>query len=99
MATVINHEPLFSTDLKYFKALQIIGGKTIFDRYKLASNMLDNFDERYRYFLSYPVKEGDRVEFHGIKAKNNTKKPGESGFYLFYYQIRIYNLLLRIEIW
>ena len=72
MATVINHEPLFSTDLKYFKALQIIGGKTIFDRYKLASNMLDNFDERYRYFLSYPVKEGDRVEFHGIKAKNNT---------------------------
>ena len=72
MATVINHEPLFSTDLKYFKALQIIGGKTIFDRYKLASPMLDKFDKKYRNFLAYPVKDCDKIEFHGIKSKQDT---------------------------
>jgi subtilisin family serine protease len=71
MATVINHDPLFNTDLKYFKALQIIGGKTIFDRYKSASQMLDKLDEKYRNFLAYPVKDGDKIEFHGIKAKND----------------------------
>ena len=72
MATVINHEPLFSTDLKYFKALQIIGGKTIFDRYRLASPMLEKLDEKYRYFLAYPVKDRDKIEFHGIKSKQDT---------------------------
>ncbi len=72
MATVINHEPLFSTDIKYFKALQIIGNKTIFDRYKLASQMLDKLDERYRNFLAYPVKDFDKIEFHGIKPKQDT---------------------------
>ncbi len=71
MATVINHEPLFCTDLKYFKALQIIGGKTIFNRYKLASSMLDKLDEKYRNFLAYPVKDGDKIEFYGIKARND----------------------------
>lgn len=71
MATVINHEPLFSTDLKYFKALQIIGGKTIFDRYRLASSMLEKLDEKYRYFLAYPVRDSDKIEFHGIKARND----------------------------
>ena len=61
MATVIKHELLFSTDLRYFKALQIIGGKTIFDRYKLASSMLEKLDEKYRNFLAYPVKDGDKI--------------------------------------
>ena len=72
MATVINHELLFTTDLKYFKALQIIGSKTIFDRYRSASQMLDQLDERYRNFLTYPVKNLDRIEFHGIKSKLDT---------------------------
>lgn len=71
MATVIKHEPLFSTDLKYFKALQIIGGKTIFDRYKLASHMLEKLDEKYRNFLAYPVKDGDKIDFYGIKTKQD----------------------------
>lgn len=71
MATVINHELLFSTDLKFFKAVQILGGKTIFDRYKLASLMLDKFDKKYRNFLAYPVKESDKIEFHGIIARND----------------------------
>lgn len=42
MATLINHQFLFSTDLKYFKDLQIVGGKEIIDRYQLASSMLEN---------------------------------------------------------
>ncbi len=71
MATLINHEPLFSTDLNNFKALQIIGGKTIFDRYKLASSMLGKLDEKYRAFLAYPVKNNDIIEFYGIKARTD----------------------------
>lgn len=70
MATVINHIPLFSTDLKYFKDLQIIGDKTIFDRYKLASSTLTKLDENYRNFLSYPVKDADKIEYYGIKPKD-----------------------------
>jgi len=72
MATIINHEPLFSTDLNHFKELQIIGGKSIFDRYRLASSMLDKFDEKYQNFLAFPVKDNDKVEFYGIKAKQDT---------------------------
>ncbi|MDR1792241.1 MAG: S8 family serine peptidase [Bacteroidales bacterium] len=73
MATVDKHELLFSTDLKYFKALQLIGGKSIFDRYKIASTSIIGkyIDEKYRNFLAYPVKEGDKIEFHGIKAQND----------------------------
>lgn len=71
MATVDKHELLFSTDLKYFKALQLIGGKSIFDRYKIAkNNIIEKYiDEKYRNFLAYPVKESDKIEFHGIKAR------------------------------
>lgn len=105
MATVINHEPLFSTDLKYFKALQIIGNKTIFDRYKLASPMLYKLDDKYRNFLAYPVKDNDNIEFHGIKPKQDTPqvlselKGDESNKYqkikaetLFYYHSKIEDL-------
>ncbi len=74
MATVIQHESLFSTNLKYFKAVQIIGGKTIFDRYKLASPILEKLDEKYRNFLAYPVRDNDRIEFFGIKSEQNTKQ-------------------------
>ena len=69
METVIHHEPLFSTNLKYFKSLQIIGGKTIFERYVLAKTILDKLDEQYRFFLAYPVKNNDNIEFHGIKSR------------------------------
>ncbi|NLO69356.1 MAG: S8 family serine peptidase [Porphyromonadaceae bacterium] len=74
MATVINHEPLFTTDLKYFKALQIIGDKSIFDRYKLASSMLEKLDEKYRNFIAFPVRDNDKIEFYGIKSKQDTPK-------------------------
>jgi subtilisin family serine protease len=105
MATVIKHELLFSTDLRYFKALQIIGGKTIFDRYKLASSMLEKLDEKYRNFLAYPVKDGDKIEFFGIKSKQDnpqilselqdedkTKYQNIKAETLAYYNIRIEEL-------
>jgi subtilisin family serine protease len=66
MAKVINHEPLFSTDLKYFKSIQIIDGKTIFDRYNSLANIIRNhIDSKYQDFISYPVQEGNKIEFHG----------------------------------
>ncbi|MBU0490050.1 MAG: S8 family serine peptidase [Bacteroidetes bacterium] len=71
MPMVINHDLLFSTDLKYFKSLQIIEGKTIFDRYRSAHSLLEKFDEKYQFFLAYPVREDSNIEFHGIKAKND----------------------------
>ncbi len=71
MTTVINHQFLFSTDLKYFKDKQIVGGKEIIDRYQLAGSMLEKLEEEYRNFLAYPVKDGDYIEFYGIKSKHD----------------------------
>ena len=77
MATVDKHELLFSTDLKYFKALQMIGNNSIFDKYKNASNSIIGkyIDEKHRSFLAYPAKYGDKIEFHGIKAKQDEPRP------------------------
>ena len=63
MSQLINHELLFVTDLKYFKGLQIINGRTIFDRYNSAKTIFDNLDDSYRFFLAYPVKNNDKIEF------------------------------------
>ena len=72
MAKVINHDPLFSTDLKYFKSIQIIEGKTIFDRYNSLANIIKNhIDSQYQDFISYPVNEGNKIEFQG-KIANET---------------------------
>lgn len=73
MATVDRHELLFSTDFKYFKALQLIGEKSIFDKYKIAkTSILDKYiDEQYQDFLAYPVKEDDKIEFYGIKPRTD----------------------------
>ncbi|MBY0244623.1 MAG: S8 family serine peptidase [Sphingobacteriaceae bacterium] len=66
MAKVINHEPLFSTDLRYFKSIQIIEGKTIFDRYNSLANIIKNhIDSKYQDFISYPVNDGNKIEFQG----------------------------------
>ena len=72
MAKVINHDPLFSTDLKYFKSIQIIEGKTIFDRYNSLANIIKNhIDSQYQDFISYPVNDGNKIEFQG-KITNET---------------------------
>lgn len=69
MTTVIGKIPLIKTDLKYFKALQGIDGKTLFDRYKLAeaSIIKKYIDVTYKDFLAYPVQEGNIITFYGIK--------------------------------
>ncbi len=69
MATVIGKNQLLSTDLKYFKALQGIDGKTLFDRYKLAeTNIINTYiSPKFQYFLAYPVQEGNTITFHGEK--------------------------------
>ncbi|MBP6754672.1 MAG: S8 family serine peptidase [Bacteroidia bacterium] len=69
MAVVIGKKQLLSTDLNYFKALQGIGGRTLFDRFNLAeSNIINkNIDAKYQHFLAYPVVDGDTIMFHGIK--------------------------------
>lgn len=66
MAKVIGKEQICSTDLKYFKALQGIGGRTLFDRYSTLDNIVkNNIDTRYQDFLAYPVKDGNTITFHG----------------------------------
>lgn len=66
MAKVIGKEQLCSTDLKYFKALQGIGGKTLFDRYSSLENIVrTNIDTKYQDFLAHPIKGGNTITFHG----------------------------------
>lgn len=78
MAKVINHEPLFSTDLKYFKAIQDINGKTVFDRYNSLANIVtNNIDTKYRDFISYPVKIGNNIEFYGKTPKEEPRTLSE----------------------
>jgi len=71
MAKVIGKEQLCSTDLRYFKAVQGIDGKTLFDRYRSLEIVVKNYvDPKYQDFLAYPVKEGDTITFHGKKYKD-----------------------------
>jgi subtilisin family serine protease len=66
MAKVIGKEQLCSTDLKYFKAVQIISGKTLFDRYKSLENIVKSqIDPKYQDFLACPVKDGNEITFYG----------------------------------
>ena len=73
MAKVIGKEELCSTDLKYFKALQGMNGRTLFDRYPALANIIkSNIDAKYQEFLAHPVKEDNIITFHG---KNIVKHP------------------------
>ena len=62
MATVIGKAELcqIKNVKKYFKALQGIQGKTLFDRYAALANVVNsNIDTAYQDFLAYPVQDGD----------------------------------------
>jgi len=74
MAKVIGKTELLRTDLKFFKALQGIDGRTLFDRYKLAETNIINayIDAKYKDFLAYPVQDGNIITFH---AKKYTETP------------------------
>jgi hypothetical protein len=66
MAKVIGKEQLCSTDLKYFKAIQGVNGKTLFDRYPSIENIIKNhIDSKYQDFLAHPIKEADIITFYG----------------------------------
>jgi subtilisin family serine protease len=66
MAKVIGKEQLCSTDLKYFKAIQGVNGKTLFDRYPSIENIIKNhIDSKYQDFLAHPIKEADSITFYG----------------------------------
>jgi len=69
MATVIGKKELLQTDLKYFKALQGIDGKKIFERFELAeANIIKKYiDPKYQDLLSYPVLDGQIITFYGTK--------------------------------
>jgi subtilisin family serine protease len=69
MPTVRGKEPLCNTDLKYFKALQGIEGRTLFERYQLAETSIINqyIDIKYREFLAYPVQQENKITFYGNK--------------------------------
>ena len=79
MVKVIGKEQLCSTDLKYYKALQGIEGKTLFDRYKLAeSNIINKYiDPKYQGFLAYPVTDGNTITFYGTKYKEEPRHLSE----------------------
>ena len=73
MSKVIGKVELCHTDLRYFKALQGIEGKTLFDRKQSLENIVKIYiDAEYQDFLAYPVKEGDNIAFYG---KNPNQSP------------------------
>jgi subtilisin family serine protease len=73
---VIDHNLLFSTDLKYFKELQVIGGRKIFERYPGASSILNGFEDRYKHFLAFPEqdRDSDVIKFYGYKWSQDLPK-------------------------
>lgn len=67
MAAVINHNLLCRTNLNYFGSEQLIGRKTIIERYNSLENFISQYiDPQYKDFISYPVVDGDNIEFYGV---------------------------------
>ncbi len=66
MPRVIGKIELCSTDLKYFKSIQGIDGKTMFVRYPALDIIIkNNIDTQYQNFLAQPVQEGNTITFYG----------------------------------
>ena len=46
----------------YFKSIQGLGGRTLFDRYDSIENIVNKrVDEKYRHFLAQPIIDGDSI--------------------------------------
>lgn len=74
MAIVIGKSELCSTDLKYFKAVQGISDKMLFDRYPALDNIIkNNIDTGYQNFLAQPVKDGNIITFYGTSYKETPR--------------------------
>lgn len=69
MGLVIGKKELVSTNFRYFKAVQGIEGKTLFDRYNSAQSSIiaKHINDVFQDFLSYPLVEGDSITFHAKK--------------------------------
>lgn len=66
MAKVIGKVELCRIDLKFFKALQGINGRTFFDRYPSLDNIIKrNIDTKYQDFLAHPVQVDNIITFYG----------------------------------
>lgn len=75
MAKVVGKAPLCSTDLKYYKSIQVIHGKTLMDRYRSLDNIVKNYIlPEYQDFLAYPVRDANTITFHG-KSYNEYPYP------------------------
>ena len=62
MARVIGKRELCSTDLKHFKSVQIIDGRTLIDRYHVLDNVVNGYiDSKYRHFLAQPERDGSSI--------------------------------------
>jgi subtilisin family serine protease len=81
MATVIDKKEMCSVDLKNFKSIQGIEGRTLFERYKLAEQSIIKkyIDSKYQDFLSYPLKENDIITFYGKKYNETPQLLSELG--------------------
>ncbi|MBA6151520.1 S8 family peptidase [Gelidibacter maritimus] len=56
--------------MKYFKALQGIKGKTLFDRYPAIDTIVKkNIDLKYQDFLALPIKDHDIITFYSKSYK------------------------------
>jgi subtilisin family serine protease len=74
MATVIGKKQLLSTDLKYFKDIQGIEKRTLFERYSYAEPSIINkyVETQYQSFLTHPVQDGNSIKFY---CKNYNETP------------------------
>ena len=74
---IIGKRKLISTDLKYFKSIQGISGRPLFDRFKLVeSNIIKKYiDIEYQDFLSFPVMQSDDVNKISFYGKIEAQEP------------------------
>ncbi|MDB2495361.1 S8 family serine peptidase [Flavobacteriaceae bacterium] len=74
---IIGKRKLISTDLKYFKSIQGISGRPLFDRFKLVeSNIIKKYiDLEYQDFLSFPVMQSDDVNKISFYGKIEVQEP------------------------
>ncbi len=69
MLKLIGKQELCSSDLKKFKAIQGISGRSLFERYESAEGTIINryIEPNYRHFLAQPIKDGDSIVWYGKK--------------------------------
>jgi subtilisin family serine protease len=68
MEKIIGKEKLCSVETRYFKSIQGIEEKTLFDRYPSIENFIKTeIDDKYKHFLAQPVKNSSSIIWYGKK--------------------------------